>query len=157
MASMKKCKNCATKNIKTNKDCSNCGKPLYLNVRYSVAIVATIAIDIVMIVVYVLGAFLLADTTRNININNIYYSQALPVAGSVLYYALILFFIINALVKILFILNHFVLKTNVLIKLRRVFMFVEAVSMLPVQFILALYFYNVATKSLGTEEAVANS
>ncbi len=147
MASMKKCKNCSTKNPKTKISCSNCGQPLYQDVNYNVAIKATFILDSIMSILYIVAAVLFVDITNNITIENIYYVERLPRAGSPFYYIVISFFIINAVVKVLFILNHFVLKTKILIFVRRIFMFVEAFYMFPIQLILALYFYNPATKN----------
>ncbi len=151
MASMKKCKNCATKNSKISKTCSNCGQELYTNVSYSIAIKATIISDIIMTFVYIYAIILFVDITNNITMDNIYYVENLPIANSMLYYILILFFIISALVKILFILNHFILKSRTLVSIRRAFMFVDAFYMFPMQSILALYFYNPATAATATK------
>ncbi len=148
MASMKKCKNCSTKNQKIRTTCSSCGKQLYKNVDYNIAIIVTMIADSIMSIVYIYAIFLFIEITKNITIDNIYYVEKLPLSGSAFYYMLILFFIVSALVKVLFILNHFVLKTKALVSLRRVFMFVEALYMFPIQSILALYFYNPATKNI---------
>lgn len=147
MASMKKCKNCSTRNEKTKLSCSNCGQALYKDVNYNIAIKMTIILDFIMTIVYIVAAILFVDTTNNITMENIYYIEKLPRVGSIFYYAVIAFFIINALVRVLFILNHFALKTKILILVRRIFMFVEAIYMFPIQSILALYFYNPATKN----------
>ncbi len=147
MASMKKCKNCSTRNEKTKMTCSNCGQPLYKNIDYNIAIKTTLILDAIMSIVYIVAIMLFINTTNNITIQNIYYVESLPRVGSVAYYFIIVCFIISAAVRVCFILNHFVLKTKALIFVRRIFMFVEAIYMFPIQSILALYFYNPATKN----------
>lgn len=146
MASQKKCKQCGVKNQKSNKACSNCGTSLYKDVSYNVAIRVTIILDIIMAVVYILSIFILKSTVSNFDIENLSYVQTLPALDSLGYYTIILFFVVSALVKVLFVLNHYALKTNIFIHIRRVFMFVECVFMFPFQTIMALYFYNPATK-----------
>lgn len=146
MASQKKCKKCGTKNEKIRKICSSCGATLYKDISYKIAIKATILLDIIMTFIYISAIFILMDITKDINIDKIGYIQSLPVPETFGYYIIIAFFAINAAVKILFILNHFIFKTYFFIFLRRVFMFVECVFIFPFQTIMALYFYNPATK-----------
>lgn len=146
MASIVKCKKCETPNPKINTVCLNCGEKLYKQTPYKIAIMVTIILDIIFTLIYIFSVFLFIDATTNINIDKMFLTQGLPFPGSLSFYIIIAYFVFHILVKTLFILNHFVLKKNIFIKLRRIAMYTEVVSMFPLQAILALYFYNVATK-----------
>ena len=58
---------------------------------------------------------------------------------------IILLFLVFAASKILYIVNIFVLKKDIIFTIRRFSMFIEAIIMFPLQTILALYFYEPAT------------
>ena len=151
MASQKKCKKCGTKNDKIRKLCSHCGAMLYKDVPYKIAIKVTLLLDMIMTFIYISSIFILIDITTDINIDKVIYIQSLPIPETFSYYILIAFFAVNAIVKIFFILNHFIFKTYIFIFIRRIFMFVECVFMFPFQTIMALYFYNPATKKTNSD------
>ncbi|TKZ29057.1 hypothetical protein EZH24_11320, partial [Brachyspira catarrhinii] len=57
-----------------------------------------------------------------------------------------------AAIKILYVLNIFIIKNELILTIRRASMFIEAITMFPIQTILALYFYEPATNENKKEK-----
>ena len=73
------------------------------------------------------------------------YITILPAPNTFPYFLIILLFAAFAASKILYIVNVFALKKDIIYTIRRFSMFIEAIIMFPLQTILALYFYEPAT------------
>ena len=150
MAKTVKCKSCKTINDKYAKQCSSCGAALYPEISKKNAETITIILDIIFALIYLFSIFLFI---KNANDNQTpKYINLLPAVNSVPYFLIILLFICFAATKILYILNIFVMKNNIFLTIRRVSMFIEAITMFPIQTILALYFYEPATKENNKEK-----
>lgn len=143
MAKTIKCKACKTENDKYGKLCRSCGKALYPEISYRKASIVTIICDIIFAFVYLFGIYLFIKDANNTEIN--LYTKMLPPPNSFLYFFIIALFIVFAAIKIIYIINIFVLKRGLPFRIRRLNMFVECITMFPLQLILALYFYDPAT------------
>ena len=143
MASKIKCKSCNTLNDKYNVACASCGKPLYKEVSYKTALNVTVVFDVLFIIVYILGIFIFISKYNSEEFNP--FIMYLPVKNTLLYFLIIVFFALSAIIRILFLLNVFFFKKNMPYHIRRTIMFVECVTMFPLQLILSMYFYGIAT------------
>ncbi|MBI4976263.1 MAG: hypothetical protein HZC28_02215 [Spirochaetes bacterium] len=140
------CKECGTINEKVSDVCTKCSKPLYHDTKRSTAVLVTLILDVFFIIVYAAAIFLYIRAANDPAPISNAMAVPLPYAGSAAYYVWLFLFGAYIFVRVLFLLNHFTLKNGIIITLRRVIMFAESVTMFPVQSILALYFYNPATK-----------
>ncbi|PCG21041.1 hypothetical protein [Brachyspira sp. G79] len=143
MAKTIKCKSCKTVNDKYAKQCRSCGTLLYPEISYKNAAIVTIVLDIFFTFVYLFGIYLFIVNANNNEIPK--YITILPAPNTLPYFLIIVLFLVFAVTKILYILNVFVLKKDIIFTIRRFSMFIEAVIMFPIQTILALYFYEPAT------------
>ena len=143
MAKTIKCKSCKTVNDKYAKQCRSCGTLLYPEISYKNATIVTIVLDAVFAFIYLFGIYLFIVNSNNDEIPK--YIALLPAPNTIPYFLIILLFLAFVAVKILYILNVFILKKESIFFVRRISMFVEAVIMFPIQTILALYFYEPAT------------
>ena len=138
-----KCKSCKTVNDKYAKQCRSCGTLLYPEISYKNAAIVTIVLDAIFTFVYLFGIYLFIVNSNNNETPK--YITLLPAPNTLPYFLIILLFLAFAATKVLYILNVFVLKKDIIFTIRRFSMFIEAVIMFPVQTILALYFYEPAT------------
>lgn len=140
-----KCKKCGAENEKVNDNCVSCKEPLYHDTPYPRAVTVTLILDVVFIILYAVAIPLYIRAVNTPAVGN---SMAipLPAAGSFFSLLWLMLFGIYIAVRLAFIVNHFTVKNSTVIFLRRLIMFAEALTMFPVQSILALYFYNPATK-----------
>lgn len=145
MAKNIKCKYCKSENNKYNKLCKACGKSLYKEISFKNAMIVTLILDIFFAFIYIIGIFLFIKSSRSEDFN--IYSRMLPAANSTAYFLVIGFFIFMAFIKILFVVNYFFIKNKKLYILRRANMFIESITMFPLQLILALYFYDTASNT----------
>ncbi|WP_300369605.1 hypothetical protein [Brachyspira sp.] len=143
MAKTIKCKSCKTVNDKYAKQCRSCGTLLYPEISHKNAELVTIILDAVFAFIYLFGIFLFIVNSNNNETPK--YITLLPAPNSLPYFLIILLFLAFAASKILYILNIFVLKKDIIFTIRRFSMFIEAIIMFPIQTILALYFYEPAT------------
>jgi hypothetical protein len=143
MASTIKCKACHSQNSKYSKLCKACGVALYKDVSYKLAFGVTLILDVLFSIMYIFAVVLFI---KQYNVRG--FSQFLtflPEIYSFGYFIIIIFFVISAIIRIVFIVNVFSFKSELPYHIRRVSMFVECVTMFPVQTIFAIYFYNTAT------------
>ena len=138
-----KCKSCKTVNDKYAKQCRSCGTLLYPEISYKNATIVTIVLDAIFIFVYLFGIYLFIVNSNNNETPK--YITLLPSPNTLPYFLIILLFLAFAATKVLYILNVFVLKKEIIFTIRRFSMFIEAIIMFPLQTILALYFYEPAT------------
>ena len=150
MAKTIKCKSCKSINDKYAKKCSFCGAVLYPEISHKNAELITIILDIIFSFIYLFAIFLFIKNANNNQTPK--YINLLPAANSIPYFLIILLFLCFATTKILYILNIFVMKNNLFLTIRRISMFIEAITMFPIQTILALYFYEPATKENKKEK-----
>lgn len=143
MAKTIKCKSCKTINDKYAKNCNLCGAALYPEISRKNAEIVTIILDIIFALIYLFAIFLFIKNANNNETPK--YINILPAANTFPYFFIILLFLCFAASKILYILNIFIIKNNLILTIRRVSMFIEAITMFPIQTILALYFYEPAT------------
>ena len=143
MAKTIKCKSCKTVNDKYAKTCRSCGTLLYPEISYKNATTVTIVLDAVFAFVYLFGIYLFIANANNNEIPK--YINLLPAPNTLPYFLVILLFLAFAASKILYIVNIFVLKKDIIFTIRRFSMFIEAIIMFPIQTVLALYFYEPAT------------
>lgn len=143
MAKTIKCKACKNENDKYAKLCRSCGKALYPEISYKNAAIVTILCDIIFTFVYLFGIYLFIKDASNNEIN--LYTRMLPAPRTFAYFFIIALFIVFAAIKVLYILNLSFFKKSFPFRIRRVSMFVESITMFPLQLILALYFYEPAT------------
>lgn len=143
MAKTIKCKSCKTVNDKYAKQCRSCGTLLYPEISHKNAELITIILDAVFAFIYLFGIFLFIVNSNNNETPK--YINLLPAPNTLPYFIIILLFLAFAASKILYILNIFVLKKDIIFTIRRMSMFIEAIIMFPLQTILALYFYEPAT------------
>ncbi|MEI0489444.1 hypothetical protein [Brachyspira pulli] len=138
-----KCKSCKTVNDKYAKQCRSCGTLLYPEISYKNAAIVTIVLDAIFTFVYLFGIYLFIVNSNNNETPK--YITLLPAPNTLPYFLIILLFLAFAATKVLYILNVFVLKKEIIFTIRRFSMFIEAIIMFPLQTILALYFYEPAT------------
>ena len=138
-----KCKSCKTVNDKYAKQCRSCGTLLYPEISYKNAAIVTIVLDAIFTFVYLFGIYLFIVNSNNNETPK--YITLLPAPNTLPYFLIILLFLAFAATKVLYILNVFVLKKDIILTIRRFSMFIEAIIMFPLQTILALYFYEPAT------------
>lgn len=144
MAKTIKCKFCKALNDKYAKKCGSCGADLYPEISRKNAEIVTIVLDIIFTVIYLFAVFIFI---KNANDNQTpKYINMLPAANTIPYFLIIILFLCFAASKILYILNIFIMKNNIILNIRRISMFIEAVTMFPVQTLFAVYFYEPATK-----------
>lgn len=143
MASTIKCKACHSQNSKYSKLCKACGVALYKDVSYKLAFNVTLILDILFSIIYLFAIVLFIKKYNIQGFNS--FSHSLPEIYSLGYFIIIIFFIISAIIRIVFIANIFVFKSELPYHIRRVSMFVECITMFPIQAILAIYFYSMAT------------
>lgn len=143
MAKTIKCKSCKTVNYKYAKKCRSCGTLLYPEISYKNAAIITVILDAVFALIYLFGIYLFIINANNNETPK--YINLLPTPNSIFYFVIIILFLVFAAIKILYILNVFILKKDIIFSIRRISMFIEAVIMFPIQTILALYFYGPAT------------
>lgn len=143
MAKTIKCKSCKTVNDKYAKQCRSCGTLLYPEISHKNAELITIILDAVFAFIYLFGIYLFIVNSNNNETPK--YINLLPAPNSLPYFIIILLFLAFAASKILYILNIFVLKKDIIFTIRRMSMFIESIIMFPLQTILALYFYEPAT------------
>lgn len=143
MAKTIKCKSCKTVNDKYAKQCRSCGTLLYPEISHKNAELITIILDAVFAFIYLFGIFLFIVNSNDNETPK--YINLLPAPNTLPYFIIILLFLAFAASKILYILNIFVLKKDIIFTIRRMSMFIEAIIMFPLQTILALYFYEPAT------------
>ena len=143
MAKTIKCKSCKTINDKYTKLCRSCGALLYPEMSHKNAAIVTIILDFIFIFVYIFGIYLFIANANNNETPK--YINLLPIPNTLPYFLIIILFLSFAIIKILYILNIFVFKKEILFSIRRYSMFLEAITMFPIQTILALYFYEPAT------------
>ena len=138
-----KCKSCKTVNDKYAKQSRSCGTLLYPEISYKNATIVTIVLDAIFTFVYLFGIYLFIVNSNNNETPK--YITLLPAPNTLPYFLIILLFLAFAATKVLYILNVFVLKKEIIFTIRRFSMFIEAIIMFPLQTILALYFYEPAT------------
>lgn len=143
MAKTIKCKSCKSVNDKYAKKCNFCGTALYPEISRKNAETVTIILDIIFAIIYLFAIYLFIKNSNNNETPK--YINILPAANTFPYFFIILLFLCFAASKILYVLNIFILKNNLILTIRRVSMFIEAITMFPIQTILALYFYEPAT------------
>ncbi|OEJ13467.1 hypothetical protein BFL38_01590 [Brachyspira hampsonii] len=143
MAKTIKCKSCKTVNDKYAKQCRSCGTLLYPEISHKNAELITIILDGIFAFIYLFGIYLFIVNSNNNETPK--YITILPAPNTLPYFLIILLFLAFAVSKILYIVNVFVLKKDIIFTIRRFSMFIEAVIMFPLQTILALYFYEPAT------------
>ncbi|MBW5400472.1 hypothetical protein E6A47_10450, partial [Brachyspira pilosicoli] len=93
--------------------------------------------------IYIFGIFLFIYNANNNETPK--YINLLPAPNSISFFVIILIMLCFAVIKILYILNVFILKKDIIYTIRRVSLFFEAIIMFPLQTILGLYFYDIAT------------
>ena len=108
MAKTIKCKSCKTVNDKYAKQCRSCGTLLYPEISYKNATIVTIVLDAVFAFIYLFGIYLFIVNSNNDEIPK--YIALLPAPNTIPYFLIILLFLAFAAVKILYILNVFILK-----------------------------------------------
>lgn len=145
MAKTIKCKFCKSENYKYAKKCSSCGADLYPEISRKNAEIITIILDIIFAVIYLFAIFIFIKNANNNQTPK--YINMLPAANTVPYFFTIILFLGFAAIKILYIINIFVMKNNIILNIRRISMFIEAVTMFPIQTLFAVYFYEPATKN----------
>ena len=143
MAKTIKCKSCKTVNDKYAKQCRSCGTLLYPEISHKNAELVTIILDAIFTFVYLFGIYFFIVNSNNNETPK--YITILPAPNTLPYFLIILLFLVFAVSKILYIVNVFVLKKDIIFSIRRFSMFIEAIIMFPLQTILALYFYEPAT------------
>ncbi len=143
MAKTIKCKSCKAVNEKYAKKCNFCGAALYPEISRKNAETITIILDIIFAIIYLFAIFLFIKNANNNETPK--YINILPEANTFPYFFIILLFLCFASSKILYVLNIFIIKNNLILTIRRTSMFIEAITMFPIQTILALYFYEPAT------------
>ena len=116
---------------------------LYPEISYKNATIVTIVLDAIFTFVYLFGIYLFIVNSNNNETPK--YITLLPAPNTLPYFLIILLFLAFAATKVLYILNVFVLKKEIIFTIRRFSMFIEAIIMFPLQTILALYFYEPAT------------
>ena len=150
MAKTIKCKSCKSVNDKYATKCSSCGAALYPEISRKNAEIVTIILDIVFAAIYLIAIFIFI---KNVNNNETpKYINILPASNSIPYFLIILLFLCFAAIKILYVLNIFIIKNELILTIRRASMFIEAITMFPIQTILALYFYDPATNENKKEK-----
>lgn len=150
MAKTIKCKSCKSVNDKYATKCNSCGAALYPEISRKNAEIVTIVLDIIFAFIYLIAIFIFI---KNVNNNETpKYINILPDANSIQYFLIILLFLCFAASKILYVLNVFIMKNDIVLTIRRASMFVEAIIMFPIQTILALYFYEPATNENKKEK-----
>lgn len=143
MAKTIKCKSCKTVNNKYAKQCRSCGTLLYPEISHKNAELISIILDGIFAFIYLFGIYLFIVNCNNDETPK--YITILPAPNTLPYFLIILLFLAFAASKILYIVNVFVLKKDIIFTIRRFSMFIEAIIMFPLQTILALYFYEPAT------------
>ena len=143
MAKIVKCKYCKTVNDKYAKQCKSCGKVLYPEISFKKATIITIILDAIFAFIYIFGIILFIYNANNNETPK--YINLLPAPNSISFFVIILIMLCFAVIKILYILNVFILKKDIIYTIRRVSLFFEAIIMFPLQTILGLYFYDIAT------------
>ena len=143
MAKIVKCKYCKTVNDKYAKQCKSCGKALYPEISFKKATIITVILDAIFAFIYIFGIFLFIYNANNNETPK--YISLLPAPNTIAFFVILLIMLCFAAIKILYILNVFVLKKDIIYTIRRVSLFVEAITMFPLQTILGLYFYDIAT------------
>ncbi|MEI0487108.1 hypothetical protein [Brachyspira intermedia] len=138
-----KCKSCKTVNDKYAKQCRSCGTLLYPEISHKKAELITIILDAIFAFIYLFGIYLFIVNCNNNETPK--YITILPAPNTFPYFLIILLFAAFAASKILYIVNVFALKKDIIYTIRRFSMFIEAIIMFPLQTILALYFYEPAT------------
>ncbi|MEK6796807.1 MAG: hypothetical protein AABZ39_18685 [Spirochaetota bacterium] len=146
-----KCRKCGAENEKVNDRCVSCKEPLYHDTPYPTAVTATLILDVVFMVLYAVAIPLYMHAAQGQQSVGNSMAVPLPEAGSFFYMLWLLLFGIYIAVRLAYIVNHFTVKNETVIFIRRLVMFAESVTMFPVQSILALYFYNPATKKAPTK------
>lgn len=142
MSSGVKCKACKSMNEKYAEFCSKCGKPLYSEISFKTATITTLVLDSIFALLYIFGTILFVLKASNTEYD--LYTRMLPIPGTSGYYLVIIYLLLQSISKIFFVFNYFFIKHTLAYVIRKVFMYIEGITMFPIQTILALYFYNVA-------------
>ena len=143
MARTIKCKNCKTVNNKYSQVCKSCGVELYPEISKKTAVVITIILDSIFTFIYLFGLYLFIVNSNNNETPK--YINLLPAPNTLFYFLIIFLFILLSVSNIFYILNVLKNKKNIITYIRRLSMFIEGIIMLPIQTLLALYFYEPAT------------
>lgn len=143
MASKVKCKACYALNDKYNVLCSSCGKSLYKEISRNIALNITVILDILFIIVYTSAIFIFISKYNTDEFDQ--FIIYLPIKNSLLYFLIIVFFALSVVIRVLFLLNISIFKKAMPYHIRRTVMFVECITMFPLQLILSIYFYGKAT------------
>lgn len=135
------CPECGENNSKINTECKKCSAQLYKKTPYPVAVRATIILDALFIAVYAAAiALFFPMVEKAAQMPNDAFRASLPEPGSFPFYLVLIFFAAAILIRVAFLVNHFLLKNATLVFFRKALMYLESLSIF--QLILALYFYN---------------
>lgn len=140
MATKPQCPKCGAENSKTVIRCAKCNSEMHPATPMSIAKPTTLIVDVVFIALYVVSIILfneMASSLKDVMADEM--RASFPQPGSIYAIFVLAFFSIAIVVRVLFIVNTFVIKNKFIVYARKALMFIESLSI--IHLVLALYFY----------------